>query len=265
MPNLEYVQDMEGRRSKIKKESFASFSSALQRSDDDDDVIGETTLFQAANYEAYSRHVVDAMYPSPELTGQVMSFGQNDCNQLGHQKVIDEEYVNSCHGYEPTFIPETNLPSDVKMVVAGGLTSFAITYTGDAYSWGVTDEGQLGRNVEEDKEGDLLLTIGQVPIQGVIQIAAGNTHTVFLDKDGQVHVAGMYKTDNRKCWCDANTLGEVKKDKKNMLPYHLTTFPQKVIMVAAGNSFSAALLQDGYSLFTWGLGRDGQLARSRSA
>jgi alpha-tubulin suppressor-like RCC1 family protein len=219
-----------------------------------------------SSFQAHNRHVVDYLYPSLDQTGEVVAFGSDDGDQLGIN--TDPEEIKEDE-YPPTLIPKSNLPSsNIKMIECGGASSFALDYNGTLYSWGSNDEGQLGRG--DLKEGESH-KIGEVPIRNVIQVAAGNTHTVFLNVDGQVYTTGQYYTQDYGKWRDGNSLEDFKRGKgedrdfmPHKLPYQLFNFDQKVIRIAAGNNFSAALLEDGVTLFTWGLGFDGQLGRSRS-
>ncbi|KAG7336616.1 RCC1 repeat-containing protein [Nitzschia inconspicua] len=251
---------MKDRRYKLTKACEDSFRQILQRPSKD----GEIQAHHVASFQAHMRHIVDVMYPSQYFTGEVLSFGSDDGNQLG---LCTDPEAEKEDEYVPSLIPPQNLPSyNVKAIAAGGSSSFALTYDGTVYSWGVNDEGQLGRG---DIPSEQLHTIGKVPLDDtIIQVSAGNTHTLFLDMDGTVFVAGQYYTQEYGKWMDRNTLQELeqaqKEGKPNLLPYQLTTFSQKVIKVAAGNNFSAALLEDGCTLVTWGLAMDGQLARSRS-
>lgn len=262
-----YTKIMANLRYKMKKGCNESLRSILQRpSLKDGPEAAEMLAHHMASFFAHEKHCVDFFYPSMEQTGEVVAFGSDDGNQLG-LSTSSEGFKES--DYLPTLIPKGNLPSsNVKMIACGGLSSFALTYDGTVYSWGDHDEGQLGRGDIHDSQVD---KIGEVPIKHVIQIAAGNTHTVFLDVDGLVFTTGLYYTQEYGKWRDANTLselnrqeGEEKDFRPNKQPYRLRAFDQKVIRVAAGNDFSAALLEDGKTLVTWGLGFDGQLGRSRS-
>jgi len=49
----------------------------------------------------------------------------------------------------------------------------------------------------------------------------------------------------------------------NVLPVHIYKLPKRARFVAAGGSTNAAILED-HTLYTWGLGADGQMARSKN-
>jgi alpha-tubulin suppressor-like RCC1 family protein len=264
MSYVDIIMDLRRRMKLIWNASFQNFMQGF--SSKDDLASAEMQAHFVSTFQAFDKQVIDYLYPSLDQTGEVVAFGSNDSDQLG---VTTDSEENKQEDYPPTLIPKSNLPSSsIKMIACGGTSSFALDYDGTLYSWGDNDEGQLGRG---DLGEDESYKIGEVPIRNVIQIAAGNSHTVFLNVDGEVYTTGQYYTQNYGKWRDGNALqdfqrgqGEERDFKPHKLPQQLCNFDQKVIRVAAGNNFSAALLEDGETLVTWGLGFDGQLARSRS-
>jgi alpha-tubulin suppressor-like RCC1 family protein len=266
-PEINYVDIMMDRRDKMKQSCNTSFRSIMQRSSlNDGPTAAHIQAQHVASFQAHNKHIVDFMYPSLQLTGEVVAFGSDDSDQLG-LTTDPEKYKED--EYPPTLVPKSNLPtSNIKMIECGGTSSFALDYDGTLYSWGSNDEGQLGRGELQEGEN---YKIGEVPIRNVIQIAAGNTHTVFLNVDGQVYTTGQYYTQDYGKWRDGNSLqdfqrgeGEERDFVPHKLPRQLCNFDERVIRVAAGNNFSVALLEDGETLVSWGLGFDGQLGRSRS-
>lgn len=259
-----YQEIMKDLRFKLKTTNNEKIRRILDRSSVRDN--SEIQLHQVASYQAYNRHIIDFLFPSHSGFGEIVSFGGNDGNTLGLTTDPDAEVETE---YAPTVIPKKNLPNmDIKMIDCGGSSSFALTSGGEVYAWGVNDEGQLGRgDIHEDKTH----TIGKVPLENIIQVAAGNCHTVFLDVNGQVYGTGQYYTQEYGKWRDANSVADLHRTPEedrdfvpNTLPIQLLTFEHKVIQIAAGTNFSAALFEDGVTLVTWGLGFDGELARSQS-
>jgi hypothetical protein len=63
------------------------------------------------------------------------------------------------------------------------------------YTWGVNDEGALGR---EGDELEPTVVAGAIEGKRIIQIGCGDSHTVALAQDGTVYHWGIY----RVCACD---------------------------------------------------------------
>ncbi|KAF4532349.1 hypothetical protein B566_EDAN003652 [Ephemera danica] len=104
---------------------------------------------------------------------------------------------------------------------------------------GQNDVGQLGlgEDVECAKKPK------QVPnLTDIVSVACGGMHTVCLHKSGEVSTFGCN---------DAGALGrETKEDSEELEPAKVS-LPGKAIQVSAGDSHSAALLEDG-KVYAWG-------------
>jgi alpha-tubulin suppressor-like RCC1 family protein len=96
----------------------------------------------------------------------------------------------------------------------------------------------------------------------IIQIGAGDNHTILLDIHGKVYVTGMYKDMDSGKWRDIGSRDAPIKG-THKFPIVVGGFGGKVSVIDAGNSWNAALSEDGF-LYTWGMGNSGQLARSKS-
>lgn len=147
------------------------------------------------------------LYDPPQ--GDVIAMGQEDCGQLGLVNFIGKENV----GYGPTL--NLDLRENIVRVVCGAMHSACITNDGMPYTWGCSDDGQLGRPFPpktEDPE-EIAATVptevkGFYPSQNhskvspqvtskpcedgeIIAIDAGVSHTLFLTINGNVYSTGM--------------------------------------------------------------------------
>lgn len=73
-----------------------------------------------------------------------------------------------------------------------GMHSLCVSSDGQVYSWGCNDEYALGRQPGED-EGCLpgLVTFPE-PVK-VVQVSAGDSHSVALTSDGRVFIWGIFR------------------------------------------------------------------------
>lgn len=150
----------------------------------------------------------------------------------------------------------------VVSVAAGGLHSVCLHRDGTVSTWGTNDEYALGWG--EDTLDTEMHLIKQVEnIKNIVQIGAGDNHTAMLDIDGNVYSCGMYKD------CDSGFCRDLKSpdDKtfwKKKHPYPTKVLGLgKIVALDAGKHYNAALDADG-TLYTWGMGNTGELARSKS-
>ncbi|XP_068993941.1 regulator of chromosome condensation isoform X1 [Neodiprion pinetum] len=134
---------------------------------------------------------------------------------------------NNKHRYE--FVPAPNLP---RRQIAGSILSF-----------GQGDVGQLGLG-EDVHEKTRPAVIPEH--EDIVDIAAGGMHNACLNKDGKVLSFGCN---------DEGALGrDTSKEGSETFP-GFVTLPEKAVQVTAGDSHSAALLEDG-RVFAWGAFRD---------
>ena len=117
-------------------------------------------------------------YHSLALTndGHVYSFGFNEFRQLG---LGDDDGRNI-----PTLISDIN---NIVQISTGGDRSSALTNTGKIYSWGDNHYGQLGLGHYNDINIPTL--IAKMP-NNIIQISAGNGHSLVLSANGQIYAFG---------------------------------------------------------------------------
>lgn len=163
-------------------------------------------------------------------------------------------------------------PAPVVQVVAGGMHTAALSADGTVFTWGVNDEGALGRptagsawedHKAGDKEDPALPGPARLPRDApkVVQLAAGDGFTFALGDDGSVWGWGCFKDDGSGA---AGFPGAPKSAKGvQRLPakvYAPASTSSRATRIAAGARHMAALTASG-DVLTWGMGGQGQLGR----
>ncbi len=174
--------------------------------------------------------------------GVLLTLGQGDTGQLGLGEDIMERS-------KPALVK--NLENVVD-VVAGGMHSVCLTASGEVFTFGCNDEGSLGRETPEDEE---CFEPGKVEIPGggkVVQISAGDSHTVALTEDGRAYYWGTFRDGS-------GPFGLTPDGAMQKLPVPLAHH-LRVKKVASGSDHVALLTRDG-ELYTAGTAEQGQLGR----
>jgi regulator of chromosome condensation len=144
-----------------------------------------------------------------------------------------------------------------------------LTEDRSVYSWGVNDEGALGRETTGElweksdqstgSPGDAY-TPGCVTLPAdaapIVQISAGDSHTAALTQDGSVFAWGTYRDSS-------GVMGFSPTTRIQLTPicvYRPTTAAEQVVRLASGADHTATVLANG-ALLTWGNGQTGQLGR----
>ena len=112
-------------------------------------------------------------------TGKMYVHGSGECEQLGLGEGVLERK-------KPTLI---KTGSFVKMAI-GALHNLGLSAEGRVFSWGCNDDGALGRKGGENEPGEMEGAIGNVRI---VEIAAGDSHSLMLDSAGGVWFSGVFK------------------------------------------------------------------------
>lgn len=212
------------------------------------------------------------LYQKP-FTGLVLTCGSNDVDQLG--------------SYGDTSVPRQLRVEQWKQdppvkIHCGSTHNVVLGLHGHAYTFGNSDQGQLGRD-GGDIDGNLQVT-GFVPSKHaivktslpadlenedgcIIKAVGGNLQTLFLTIHGNVYTVGGIRDYDDKLLCEPRPPddGIMPDDKKwprgsNRKPTHLYEMPGKVKDISSGTLMSAALLNDG-TVVTWGTGTRGELGR----
>lgn len=131
----------------------------------------------------------------------------------------------------------------IKTAELGNNCTFVIDNTGNLWTWGYNNYGQLGDGTTTNKTKPQQIKKGTK----FKQISAGSSHSLAIDEDGNL-------------WsCGFNGNGEVG-DGTTTLRTTLVQIKQgtKFIQVSIGSQFSLAIDEDG-NLWAWGYNRYGQL------
>ncbi|KAJ1480873.1 regulator of chromosome condensation 1/beta-lactamase-inhibitor protein II [Baffinella frigidus] len=192
---------------------------------------------------------------APAVAGTVFVFGQGDMGQLG---LGDDETEMLVPGPLP-------MPGGMRVtqIVCGGMHSLALTEDGKVWSWGVNDEGALGR---EARGGELASIEGEttgsetvperVHIPGDVKIkylTAGDSHSGALSETGQVFAWGVFRDSGGR-------FGFSASEKLTMRPVMIRVGNDTVKQIASGADHMLALTSKG-QVFSWGCAECGRLGR----
>nr|POF13114.1 protein pim1 [Quercus suber] len=173
-----------------------------------------------------------------DTEGRVYAWGSGQQNQLG-RRVVERTKME---GLKPR---EFGLPKGPKKgitsIETGGYHSFAISKTGDVYSWGLNNFGETGI-MENAGQDDAVILKPQVikSLQGkqIISIKGGGHHSLAATADGDCLAWG--RIDGNQIGisrADINKLDDdsIVRDDKN--DPRIVTIPQKVTAVQGNATF----------------------------
>ena len=169
--------------------------------------------------------------------GDVYSCGRNSASLLGHS------------GDENAFSPKkVEGIQNAVAVAASGDHALVLLENGDVYGIGSNTAGELGLGENSESIYDSPV---KIPLPGeAIDIAAGDSHSLFLLENGDVYAAGR------------NSYGQLGADVEvRSTPYETLlsiTGIGPAQAVSAGPLHSMVLLENG-DLYTFGRGDDGRL------
>lgn len=199
-------------------------------------------------------------------TGKVWTWGHNGSGQLGLGNT-----TNRSRAY-PVMLNSTTELTDAT-AISGGQSHTAVVRwkTGDSnlqgsvWSFGERGSGRLGNNVTSS--GNVTypvqaeIAVG-VPLQGIVAVSAGASHTLALDELGYVWSWG----DNSKGQLGDNTTTDRGYAGKVRTPDNFT-FLSNIKVIAAGGEgsegFSVAIAGDG-TVYAWGSNTNSQLGTPSS-
>jgi alpha-tubulin suppressor-like RCC1 family protein len=175
---------------------------------------------------------------SLEYTGQMWSWGSNSVGGLGNNSTINESTPVSIHGNKKTFCAIGN----------GDQHTIAIEYTGQMWSWGYNNTGQLGNNSTNNE-------LTPVSIYGnkktFCKINGGDFHTIGVDYTGQVW-----------SWGNNNTGGLGNNSTNNELtPVSIHGNKKTFCKINGGNSYTIGIDYKG-QIWGWGYNNEGQLGNN---
>ncbi|XP_043294104.1 E3 ISG15--protein ligase HERC5 [Cervus canadensis] len=202
----------------------------------------EHTRFQCILQEKTIIQITCGDYHSLALSkgGELFAWGQNLDGQLGVGRI-----------FASTSTPEIveNLSGvPLVQISAGEAHSMALSMSGNVYSWGRNDCGQLGLGHTYNKDSPSC--IEALDDQKVEFLACGGSHTALLTKSGLVFTFGNGKYGQ---------LGH-NSTQNELRPCLVTELVgNRVTQIACGRQHTLAYVSDMGKVFSFGSGKEGQL------
>jgi E3 ubiquitin-protein ligase HERC4 len=176
--------------------------------------------------------------------GKVYSCGSNDYGQLGHDQPRKRPQLVSGLDAHP-----------ITNIACGSMHSMALNQWGEVFSWGSDNYGQLGHQLGGTLQIVPKLVKSLAPYH-IIQIAAGQKHSIALTNAGEILVWG------------ANDCGQLGLG--TVTPYEATPtcvstlFGIPIALIACGANHTFAVSTSG-AIFGWGKNTHGQLGLNDTA
>lgn len=187
-----------------------------------------------------------------EKQGEAYVWGTGDAGQLGLGEDIFELARPRLLSSLPNAVP-------VLKVVCGGMHTLAIVQGGLVYSWGVNDEGALGRAASKEVEGaECTPGLVTIPSMGAaaVDISTGDSHVAVATSDGGVWAWGTFRTSSG-LWAFTPTVQIARSPAR---VYVADTAADRVVAVSSGTDHVIALTAGG-DVLSWGCGEKGRLGR----
>ena len=200
-----------------------------------------------------AKHIVAGWYHTCAITtdDKIRCWGRNNVGQLGQGNLVqigDDEL--------PSILPPVDIGGSKPLtLVAGEYHTCALLEGGKVRCWGRSNVGQLGlASINSIGDNEQPWSVAEVPIGGTVEsLAAGRDHTCAVLAGGKL-----------RCWGGGASgqlgYGNVNNIGDNETPASAgdVKVGGVVVQVAAGESFTCALLDDG-KVRCWGLGTNGSL------
>ncbi|RHY34166.1 hypothetical protein DYB32_004179 [Aphanomyces invadans] len=167
--------------------------------------------------------------------GELYTFGMNDCGQLGQDTTIhvsEPQHVKALEGYA------------VSMVSCGLYHTVACTSTGELFSFGKNDYGQLGVGHNRQSKTPCLVA---TPNENICFVTCGYYHSVVVAASGRSYSFGRN---------DYGQLGIGTKVHQSVP--HLITLGPRITRAACG-CYHTVLLSEQGLVYTFGRNNKGQL------
>lgn len=172
--------------------------------------------------------------------GIVFAFGDGEKAQLG-RKVMARRRLNALH-------PERLALRNIVTIGAGAFHSFAVNEQGHVYGWGNNLFGQLGV-AEDDIDASWEKGVVERPTvikslspehhdgAKVVQISAGENHSVFLFDNGAVFTCGKTVNDELGLAADHPALTEERKEQQYVEEPVQVSFGVLTLIIIGGGAF----------------------------
>ncbi|KAF8342950.1 regulator of chromosome condensation 1/beta-lactamase-inhibitor protein II [Cantharellus anzutake] len=159
----------------------------------------------------------------------------------------------------------------LETLVAGGMHSLAIDPRGRVWSWGVNDEGALGRKVDDvlnpERPGEVFeraeLEANPGLVQGLladfraVAVSAGDNVSLAIGSDGHLKAWGSFHSSNGSLGFHSAS----GAPKRQMTPVAIPQLEKiQLSSIAAGTNHVVGLTTDG-RVYTWGVSEQGRLGR----
>src|SRR5665213_2287289 len=118
-------------------------------------------------------------------TGQLYTWGLNVYGQLGDGTTTNSDV--------PVAVSAGAIPAGatITQIAAGAFHSLALSSTGQLYTWGLNEYGQLGDGSTTNSSVPVAVSAGAIPAGATItQIAGGEYHSLALSSTGQLYAWG---------------------------------------------------------------------------
>jgi alpha-tubulin suppressor-like RCC1 family protein len=192
-------------------------------------------------------------------TGQLFSFGDNRYGELGVASGSGSLGANPT----PQLVGVPGASGRIVQLAAGFSHSLVLTSTGELYTFGENQFGQLGRASGSGGES-ANHTPERIVLPGasgqVVQVAAGYEHSLALTSTGQLYAFG----GNRYGQLGKATNAGTGTPNPTPAPVALPGASGSVVQIAAGYQQSLALTSTG-ELYAFGGNRYGQLGKATNS
>ncbi|CAE7748397.1 UVR8 [Symbiodinium microadriaticum] len=169
------------------------------------------------------------------VNGQIWAAGENDYGELGTGSTVEQH----------AFVQVAFDGKKIVALAAGEQHTAAITDSGELWTWGYNDDGELGIGDTTDRHAPVKVSVNG---QKIVAVAAGDDHTAAITDSGELWTWGYNSNGQLGIGGTTNRHAPVK----------VSVNGQKIVAVAAGSFHSAAITDSG-ELWTWGWNGNGQL------
>lgn len=141
----------------------------------------------------------------------------------------------------PHPLSPTGERANIVQIALGASHMVLLDAEGRVYTFGSNDHGQLGHGDRETRRAPTLLALPP-PLARIVQIAAGDYHTVLLDSEGRVYTFGNGHNGELGL---GDCEGRLAPARVEMLT------GGRIVLVSANASRNAVVSEDGH-IYAWG-------------